>query len=72
MPEAARALRVGGRVLQALPNALYTVELQTEGRPAITAHVGAEAGLLRLLPGQSVEVELSPYDGTRGRITARA
>jgi translation initiation factor IF-1 len=69
MPE--RALRVGGRVLEALPNALYRVELQTEGRPEVTAHVGGEAGLLRLLPGQAVEVEVSSFDRTRGRIVSR-
>jgi translation initiation factor IF-1 len=68
MPE---AVRVPARVLEALPNALYRLELQSEGRPRITAHVSAEAGLLRLLPGQSVEVELSPLDSSRARIVGR-
>jgi translation initiation factor IF-1 len=64
-------LRVQGRVLESLPNALYRVELSSEGRPQVTAHVSGQAGLLRILPGEVVEVELSAYDGTRARIVAR-
>lgn len=64
-------LRVQGRVLESLPNALYRVELSCEGRPQVTAHVSGQAGLLRILPGEVVEVELSAYDGTRARIVAR-
>ena len=71
MPEQAELRRIGGRVLESLPNALYRVELLIAGRPAITAHLSPETGLLRVLPGQSVEVELSPHDGTRGRIVSR-
>jgi translation initiation factor IF-1 len=69
MPE---PLRVQGRVLEALPNALYSVELESEGRPRVTAHASGQAGLLRILPGQVVEVELSAFDGTRARIVGRA
>jgi len=69
MPE--DALRVGGRVLERLPNALYRVELASNGRPQVTAHAAGEAGLLRLLPGESVVVELSTYDPARGRIVGR-
>jgi translation initiation factor IF-1 len=65
------ALRVQGRVLESLPNALYHVELESEGRPRVMAHVSGQAGLLRLLPGQAVEVELSAYDGSRARIVAK-
>ena len=69
MPE---AIRVQARVLESLPNALYRVELESEGRPQVTAHASGPAGLLRLLPGQAVEVELSAYDSTRARIVAKA
>jgi translation initiation factor IF-1 len=65
-------MRVSGRVLESLPNALYRVELQSEGRPQVTAHVSGAAGLLRLLPGAAVEVELSAYDGSRARIVGKA
>jgi translation initiation factor IF-1 len=71
MPEAAEPLRVAGRVLESLPNALYRVELQAERRPVVTAHVSGQAGLLRLLPGEAVEVELSAYDDSRARIVGR-
>ena len=69
MPE--DALRVGGRVLERLPNALYRVELASNGRRQVTAHAEGEAGLLRLLPGEAVVVELSTYDPARGRIVGR-
>lgn len=71
MSEAPEALRVAGRVLESLPNALYRVELESEGRPQVMAHVSGKAGLLRLLPGQAVEVELSAYDGSRARIVGK-
>jgi translation initiation factor IF-1 len=69
MPEA--ALRVPGRVVEQLPNALYRVELASNGRPQVTAHAAEEAGLLRLRPGDPVQVELSAYDPGRGRIVGR-
>ena len=69
MPE---AVRVQARVLESLPNALYRVELESEGRPQVTAHPSGQAGLLRLLPGEAVEVELSAYDATRARIVGKA
>ena len=65
------ALRVAGRVVEPLPNALYRVELTSRGRPQITAHASGESGLLRLRPGDKVEVELSSYDPGRGRIVGR-
>jgi translation initiation factor IF-1 len=71
MSEVPEALRVAGRVLESLPNALYRVELESEGRPQVMAHVSGKAGLLRLLPGQAVEVELSAYDGSRARIVGK-
>ena len=58
-------------MLERLPNALYRVELASNGRPQVTAHAAGEAGLLRLLPGEAVVVELSAYDAGRGRIVGR-
>lgn len=69
MPEG--AVRVKGRVVEQLPNALYRVELASNGRPQVTAHAAGEAGLLRLRPGDAVQVELSAYDPGRGRIVGR-
>jgi translation initiation factor IF-1 len=63
--------RVPGRVVEQLPNALYRVELASEGRPKVTAHAAGESGLLRLRPGDAVEVELSSYDPGRARIVGR-
>jgi len=73
MPEAARpeAVEVNGRVLESLPNALYRVELETEARPQVTAHVSGSSSLLRILPGEAVVVELMAYDPARGRIVRR-
>jgi translation initiation factor IF-1 len=65
-----RALQVDARVVEALPNAMYRVELEDASRSRVTAHVAA-AGLLRVLPGEAVVVELMPYDATRGRIVRR-
>jgi translation initiation factor IF-1 len=67
---AGNAVEVSARVVEALPNALYRVELENEGRAQVIAHVSGTA-LLRLLPGDSVLVELMPYDTTRGRILRR-
>jgi translation initiation factor IF-1 len=71
MPEV--ALEVKATVREALPGALYRVELTGATPGQVTAHVsGAAASLLRLLPGDTVVVELMPYDMTRGRIVRRA
>jgi len=69
--EDAEKLRVQGRVVEQLPNSLYRVELASEGRPKVTAHASGDSGLLRLRPGDTVEVELSSYDPGRGRIVGR-
>jgi translation initiation factor IF-1 len=70
VPEA--ALLVTATVREALPNALYRVELLNEARGQVLAHVsGGATALLRLLPGDAVVVELMPYDMTRGRIVRR-
>ncbi len=72
MPEAAEgAVEMNARVVEALPNALYRVELENEGRTQVTVHVAGAAGILRILPGDGVVVALMPYDMTRGRIVRR-
>ena len=64
--------RTEGIVVEALPSALYRVEI--EGRHRITAHVGdgADRNFVRLLVGDRVIVELTERDGTRGRIVRKA
>ena len=65
-------LEVEGKVLEALPNAMFKVEL--ENGPKILAHISGKLRMnyIKILPGDKVKVELSPYDLTRGRITWRA
>ena len=64
-------IRRKATVVEALPNALYRVELEDTNR--VVAHVGArhKKDFLRLLPGDRVEVELSPRDYGRGRVVAK-
>ncbi len=63
--------RVQGRVIEILPNDLYRVDLGA-GR-SVQAHLASQARLhcVRLLPGDEVIVELSPYDRSRGHITGQ-
>ena len=56
------------RVIEVLPSALFRVELETEGRPRVTAHLAPEAGVLRVRAGDAVVVRLSAGDPGRGRI----
>jgi translation initiation factor IF-1 len=65
------AVEVPGTVLESLPNALYRVQLETEARPQVVAHVSGSAALRRILPGEAVVVELLAYDTSRGRIVRR-
>jgi len=60
-----------GTVIEPLPNAMFRVEL--ENGHNILAHVSGKMRMhfIRILPGDKVTVELSPYDLTRGRITYR-
>ncbi|HUG82519.1 MAG TPA: translation initiation factor IF-1 [Bryobacterales bacterium] len=62
---------VEARVIEALPNELFRVQL--ENRKHVVAHPAARQGrsFLRLLPGDRVKVRLSPNDRTRGRILER-
>ncbi|WP_028324450.1 translation initiation factor IF-1 [Desulfatirhabdium butyrativorans] len=66
------AIRVEGKVLETLPNAMFKVEL--ENKHQILAHISGKMRMhfIKILPGDKVTVELSPYDLTRGRITYRA
>lgn len=64
-------IEVKGTVLEPLPNAMFRVEL--ENGHQVLAHISGKMRMhyIRILPGDSVTVELSPYDLTRGRITYR-
>jgi len=64
-------IEVEGRVLEALPNAMFRVELATGHK--VLAHISGKLRLnfIKILPGDRVTVELSPYDLSRGRITYR-
>ena len=65
-------LEVEGTVLEALPNAMFKVELENGHK--ILAHISGKLRMhfIRILPGDKVTVEISPYDLTKGRITWRA
>ena len=65
------AIEVEGTVVEPLPNAMFRVELENGHR--VLAHVSGKMRMnfIRILPGDRVKVELSPYDLTRGRITYR-
>jgi translation initiation factor IF-1 len=64
-------IEIEGKVLETLPNAMFKVEL--ENGHEILAHVSGKIRMnyIRILPGDKVTVEMSPYDLTRGRITYR-
>ena len=66
------AIEVEGTVVEPLPNAMFRVEL--ENGHQVLAHISGKMRMhyIRILPGDKVTVELSPYDLTRGRITFRA
>jgi translation initiation factor IF-1 len=70
MPKA-EAISVEGTVTETLPNAMFRVEL--EGGHQVLAHVSGKMRMhyIKILPGDKVTVELSPYDLSRGRITYR-
>jgi translation initiation factor IF-1 len=64
-------IEVEGKVVDTLPNAMFKVEL--ENGATVLAHVSGKIRMhyIRILPGDRVTVELSPYDLTKGRITYR-
>lgn len=65
-------IEVEGTVIEALPNAMFQVELENGHK--VLAHISGKLRMnfIRILPGDKVTLELSPYDLTRGRITWRA
>ena len=65
------AIEVEGKVIEPLPNAMFRVELENGHR--VLAHISGKMRMhfIKILPGDGVTVELSPYDLTRGRIIYR-
>ena len=65
-------IEVEGTVIEAMPNAVFQVELPNGHR--IMAHISGKMRMnfIRIYPGDKVTIELSPYDLTRGRITWRS
>ena len=65
------AIQVEGRVLETLPNAMFRVELENGHK--VLAHISGKMRMhfIKILPGDKVTVELSPYDLSRGRIIFR-
>ncbi len=66
------SIEVEGTVLETLPNAMFRVELENGHK--VLAHVSGKMRMhfIKILPGDKVTMELSPYDLTRGRITYRS
>lgn len=66
------AIQVEGTVLETLPNAMFRVELENGHK--VLAHISGKMRMhyIRILPGDKVTVELSPYDLSRGRIVYRS
>lgn len=64
-------IEMEGKVVEALPNAMFRVEL--ENKHVLLAHISGKMRMnyIRILPGDRVTVEISPYDLTRGRIVYR-
>ncbi len=65
------SIEVEGRILEPLPNAMFRVELENGHK--VLAHISGKMRMhfIRILSGDKVKVQLSPYDLTRGRITYR-
>ena len=65
------AIALEGTILESLPNAMFRVELENSHK--VLAHISGKMRMnyIRILPGDKVQVELTPYDLTRGRITYR-
>ena len=64
-------IEVEGKILEALPNAMFRVEIAQA--KIVLAHISGKMRMhyIKILPGDKVRIELSPYDLTRGRITYR-
>ncbi|MCK5341145.1 MAG: translation initiation factor IF-1 [Desulfobulbaceae bacterium] len=66
------AIQVEGTIVEPLPNAMFRVELENGHR--VLAHISGKMRMhfIKILPGDKVTVELSPYDLTRGRVIFRS
>jgi translation initiation factor IF-1 len=66
------AIQVEGTIIEPLPNAMFRVELDNGHK--VLAHISGKMRMhfIKILPGDKVTIELSPYDLTRGRITFRS
>jgi|TARA_B100001248_G_scaffold165949_1_gene125551 translation initiation factor IF-1 len=66
-----KAIEIDGIIEETLPNAMFRVKLENEH--VVLAHVSGKMRMhfIKILPGDKVKLELSPYDLTRGRITYR-
>ena len=64
-------IEVMGTVLEALPNAMFKVKLENDFVVLATISGKMRMNFIRILPGDKVKMELSPYDLSRGRITWR-
>ena len=64
-------IEIQGKILESMPNAMFRVEL--ENGHEILAHISGKIrkNFIRILPGDKVKVEMTPYDLTKGRITFR-
>ena len=64
-------IELEGRVVEALPNAMFSVELENGHK--VLAHISGKLRMnfIKILPGDKVSIEMSPYDLTRGRIIWR-
>ena len=74
MPKKDGAIEIEGRVVEPLPNAMFRVEVELNAsKHQVLAHISGKMRkhFIRILPGDKVLVELSPYDLTRGRIVYR-
>ena len=65
-------IEVEGQVVEALPNAMFRVELENKHIVLATISGKMRKNYIRILPGDKVTVQMSPYDLTRGRITWRS
>ncbi|CAM3058661.1 translation initiation factor IF-1 [Lactococcus hircilactis] len=64
-------IEVEGKVVETMPNAMFTVELENGHKVLATISGKIRKNYIRILPGDKVQIELSPYDLTKGRITYR-
>ncbi len=64
-------IEIEGTILESMPNAMFRVKLENEHE--ILAHISGKIrkNFIRILPGDKVKVEMTPYDLTKGRITFR-